>query len=44
MEPPISHGDVTTIMRLLAELQEDVRKIVKLLEGDDEEEEEEADA
>ena len=35
MEPVISHGDVTTIMRLLADIQEDVQRIRNLLEEDD---------
>jgi hypothetical protein len=42
VEPPISHQDVTTIMRLLGDIQEDVRAIRGLLEEDDGEEEEEA--
>jgi hypothetical protein len=37
--PLISHGDVTTIMRLLADIQNDVRLIRNLLEEDDGEEE-----
>jgi hypothetical protein len=42
MELPISHQDVTTTMRLLGEIQNDVRAIRLLLEEDDGEEEEEA--
>jgi hypothetical protein len=38
-EPPISHGDVTTIMRLLGDIQVDVAEIRDLLEEDDGEEE-----
>jgi hypothetical protein len=34
VEPLISHRDVTTIMRLLSELQRDVRIIRELLEDD----------
>jgi len=41
MEPPISHTDVTTVMRLLGDVQHDVHRIVELLEEDDGEEEEE---
>jgi hypothetical protein len=40
IEPIISHVDVTTIMRLLGDLQADVRVIRNVLEGDDGEEEE----
>jgi hypothetical protein len=40
VEPPISHGDVTTIMKLLGDIQQDVARIKDLLEGEDEEEEE----
>jgi hypothetical protein len=40
MEPPIEHRDVTTIMRLLADIQVDVRRIRNLLDEDDGEEEE----
>jgi hypothetical protein len=44
MEPLISHQDVTTIMRLLDEIREDVSGIRELLEdGDGEEEVPEAD-
>jgi hypothetical protein len=39
MELPIGFGDVTTIMRLLADTQRDVRVIRNLLEDDDGEEE-----
>lgn len=39
VEPPIQFSDVTTIMRLLAEMQVDVRAIRNLLEDDDAEEE-----
>jgi hypothetical protein len=38
VEPPISHNDVTTIMGLVADIQEDVRAIRALLEEDDGEE------
>ena len=38
MEPPISGGDVTTVMRLLSDIQVDVRSIRTLLEDDDGEE------
>lgn len=40
MEPPIAHSDVTTIMRLLGDIQIDVRTIRELLEDGDGEEEE----
>lgn len=40
MEPPIEHRDVTTIMRLLADIQVDARRIRNLLDEDDGEEEE----
>ena len=39
VEPPISHGDVTTIMRLLGDIQRDVSEIRALLEEEDGEEE-----
>jgi len=39
VEPPIEHSDVTTIMRLLGDIQHDVRTIRTLLEDDDGEEE-----
>ena len=39
MEPLISHGDITTIMRVLADIREDVNGILKLLEDEDGEEE-----
>ena len=42
VEPPISHRDVTTIMRLLGDIQADVRTIRMLLEEEDGEGEEEA--
>jgi hypothetical protein len=38
VEPLISHGDVTIIMRLLADIHDDVRRIKKLLEDEDGEE------
>lgn len=40
MEPPIEHRDVTTIMRLLGDIQVDVSRIRRLLEDEDGEEEE----
>jgi hypothetical protein len=40
MEPPIEHRDVTTIMSLLGDIQNDVRRMRNLLEDDDGEEEE----
>jgi hypothetical protein len=43
VEPPISHRDVTTIMRLLTDIQLDVREIRDLLGDDDGEEPPEAD-
>jgi hypothetical protein len=39
MEPPISHRDVTTVMALLGDIQEDVERIRMWLEDDDGEEE-----
>ena len=39
MESPISGGDVTTVMRLLSDIQVDVRSIRTLLEEDDDGEE-----
>jgi hypothetical protein len=39
IEPLIDHNDITTIMRLLADIQQDVRGIRELLEDDDGEEE-----
>jgi hypothetical protein len=42
VESPIGHQDVTTIMRMLGDIQEDVRAIRDLLEEDDGEEEAEA--
>ncbi len=41
MEPPISHGDVTTIVSPLVDMRDDVREIRRLLEEEDGEEEEE---
>jgi hypothetical protein len=41
IEPPIEHRDVTTIMRLLSDIQVDVNEIRRLPEEDDGEEEEE---
>ena len=40
VESPIEHRDVTTIMRLLGDVQADVRRIRNLLEDEDGEEEE----
>jgi hypothetical protein len=40
MEMPIEHRDVTTIMSLLGDIQDDVRRIRNLLEDDDGQEEE----
>jgi hypothetical protein len=34
VEPPISHRDVTTIMRMVSEIQEDVSRIRELLEDE----------
>lgn len=42
MEPPIEHRDVTTTMRMISDIQVDVRAIRHFLEEDDGEEEEEA--
>jgi C4-type Zn-finger protein len=42
VEPPISHGDVTTIMGMLGDIRRDVQRIRILLEEDDGEEEEES--
>jgi hypothetical protein len=39
VESPIEHRDVTTIMRLLADIQMDVRGIRNVLEDEDGEEE-----
>jgi hypothetical protein len=39
IEPLIDRNDITTIMRLLADIQQDVRGIRDLLEDDDGEEE-----
>jgi hypothetical protein len=46
MEPPIEHSDVTTIMGLLGDIQEDVRAIRNMLgdDGGEQEEEPEDDA
>lgn len=41
IEPPITHNDVTTIMRILDDIHWDVRRIRRLLEDDNGEEEEE---
>jgi hypothetical protein len=40
VEQPIEHRDVTTIMRLLGDIQHDVARIRGILEEDDGEEEE----
>jgi hypothetical protein len=40
VEPPIEHRDVTTIMRLLSDIQVDVHEIRELLEEDEGGEEE----
>jgi phage host-nuclease inhibitor protein Gam len=40
MEPPIEHRDVTTIMALLGDIKNDVRRIRTLLEDENGEEEE----
>ena len=39
MEPVITHRDVTTVMALLGDIQEDVERIRRWLEDDDGEEE-----
>jgi hypothetical protein len=39
MEPPIEHRDVTTIMGMLANIQEDVSAIRALMEDEDDGEE-----
>ena len=39
MDSPIDHRDVTTLMRLLGDIQSDVRRIRNLLEDEDGEEE-----
>jgi hypothetical protein len=45
VEPLISHTDVTTVMRLIAEIRTDARAIRQSVEDDDgEEEDPEADA
>jgi hypothetical protein len=38
MELPITHRDVTTVMALLGDIQEDVERIRRWLEDDDGEE------
>ena len=40
VEPPIEHRDVTTIMALLGDIKNDVRRIRALLEDENGEEEE----
>jgi hypothetical protein len=40
VDPPISHRDVTTIMSLLGDIRDDVRKIWELLEEDEDGEKE----
>ena len=40
VEPPISHGDVTPVMGLVADIQDDVRRIRRLLEEEEDGEEE----
>jgi hypothetical protein len=42
IEPPIEHRDVTTIMGILGDMYEELRKIRMLLEEDDGQEEEPA--
>jgi hypothetical protein len=44
LELPIGHGDVTTIMRLLDDIQQDGAKIRHAIVGDDDGEAEEDDA
>jgi hypothetical protein len=44
VEPPINHSDVTTIMAMIGDIQEDVRAIRELLENEDGEEEEDRQA
>ena len=39
VEPPIEHRDVTTIMRMVGDIQEDVKGIRTLLEDENGEEE-----
>ena len=39
VDPVLDHGDVTTIMRLLGDIQRDVGEIRSLLEDEDGEEE-----
>jgi hypothetical protein len=41
IEPLVTHRDVTTIMSILGDIKQDVRRIRDLLEDDDGEEEEE---
>jgi hypothetical protein len=43
-EPILSFRDVTTIMTLITDIKDDVRAIRRLLEEDDGEEEEDAEA
>jgi hypothetical protein len=38
--PPITHRDITTIMRLLGDIQADVERIREVVDEDDGEEEE----
>jgi hypothetical protein len=40
MEPPVSHSHVTTVMRLLSDIQADVSRIRRLMEDEDDGEEE----
>jgi hypothetical protein len=42
VDAPISHRDVTTIMSLLGDIRNDVRKIWELLEDEDGEKEDDA--
>ena len=39
MELPFSHGDVTTVMSMIARISDDVERIRRLLEEEDGEEE-----
>ena len=41
MELPFDHRDVTTVMAMIADIKDDVRKIRRLLEDENGEEEEE---
>ena len=43
-EPVATHADVTTMMRLLGEMQLDVERIRKVVEDNDEEETDESEA